>query len=200
MFTNDPVLKGALAILVVLMGAIFFWQPLKMTYSNVSIANDFVLQTTQGTLDTKSLRGKVLAIVFGHANCSSACTDRIGRTVKAYSMLEGAERSQVRMILVSVDPEHDTPARIAEYARGIHADLIGATGKPEEVKAITDAFAADTKRFPSPDGGEIIEASPLICVVDANGRFVAVLNADQPPEKIAAALRGRLPSVLPPGK
>jgi protein SCO1/2 len=198
MLFNDPPMKIALAILVVLMGAVFFWQPLKMTWATAKITNDFVLQTTDGALDTKSLRGKVLAVAFGYADCGSPCTDRLARTAQAYSMLGAAERAQVKLILVSVDPEHDTPARIGQYAKTIHPDMVGATGRPEDVKAVTEAFAAETRKATRTDGVEIIEASPLTCIVDAEGRFVSVLHGELPPEKVAAALRGRLPSILPP--
>lgn len=191
-------MKVALAILVVLMAAVFFWRPLSMVMSDVRVTNDFVLQTAEGALDSKGLRGKVLAIIFGYAGCGEACAGRMGQFAKAYEMLSASERSQVKPILISVDPERDTPARIKQYAAGIHADLTGATGKAEEIKAVADAFAADYRKFESQAGDYAIQVSALTYVVDADGRFVAVLNESTSPEKVAAALRARLPGLLPP--
>lgn len=194
-------IKAFLAVFVVLLGAVFFWQPIKATFSGVSITNDFVLQTADGTLDTKSLRGKVLAIVFGYANCDAPCTNHVAETAKAYDMLNAGERSQVRMILVSVDPERDTSAGIKEYASRIHPEIIGATGKPEEIKAVADAFSVDYQKYqPQGGSGYAIAVRPLTYIVDADGRFVSVLNETLPVEKTAAALRARLPATLPPGK
>ena len=196
---SNLLMKVALAIFVVLLGAVFFWQPISATFSNASITNDFILQTTDGALDSKRLRGKVLAIVFGYAGCDAPCTNRLTKAVKAYEALNAQERGQVRMVLVSVDPEHDTPARIAEYARRIHPDMVGATGKPEEVKAVAEAFAANYQKFEMKDGGYAIEVSPLTYIVAPDGRFVSVLNEAIAVDKAAAALRARIPATaLPP--
>lgn len=195
----SPLLKVSLAILVVLLGAVFFYQPLKMVVSKGSITNDFVLQTAAGPLDSKQLRGKVLAIEFAYANCGAPCAARLAKFAQAYELLSAAERAQVQMILVSVDPEHDTPARIGEYAAGIGRDIVGATGTPENILAVTEAFGADFKKFESKDGSYAIDMRGLTYVVDAEGRFASVLNEMAPAEQIAAALRQRVPAApLPP--
>lgn len=195
---TTPLMKFALAVLVVLMGAVFFWQPLSMVTSNTSIVNDFVLQTADGALDSKRLRGKVLAITFAYANCGERCSARLAKTVAAYDKLAAAERGGVSMILISVDPERDSPAAIARYAKSIHPDFVGATGKPAEIQALAAAFAADYRRFETPDGGYIVEPSPMTYVVAPDGRFVSVLSEAIPADKGAAALRSRLPAVRPP--
>ncbi len=190
--------KISLAILVVLLAAVFFWQPLTMVTSKVSITNDFVLQTAKGYLDSRQLRGKVLAIAFASASCGAPCTARLGKLAQAYELLNLAERDQVRMILVSVDPEHDTPARIAEYAGSISRDMIGGTGNPEEIMAMADKFGADYRKAEPKGGSAFVEVSALAYIVDMDGRFVSVLNEMVTPEKMAAALRQRLPVTLPP--
>ena len=195
----SPLLKVSLAILVVLLGAVFFYQPLKMVVSKGSITNDFLLQAADGPLDSKRLRGKVLAIEFGYANCGTPCAARMEKFAKAYELLSVAERAQVKMILVSVDPEHDTPARIRQYATGIGRDIVGATGTPENIQAVAEAFGADYKKFDTKDGGYAIDMRGLTYVVDAEGRFASVLNEMAPAEQIAAALRQRVPAAaLPP--
>ena len=192
-------LKAFFALFVVLLGAVFFWQPLSATFSNTSITNDFILQTAYGTLDSKSLRGKVLAIFFGPTNCGAPCTDQIAKLAQAREALNAGERSQVMVILITVDPERDTPVRMGEYARSLHADFVGASGKPEEIKAVADAFSADFAKRMLQDGSYVVEARPLTYLVDTNGRFVSVLNENLSAAKVAEALRARLPKMLPPG-
>jgi protein SCO1/2 len=194
------VFKGAIVTFVIMMAAMFFWQPISMTFSNAPVTNDFVLQTADGALDTKTLRGKVLALVFAHAGCDEACKGRLAKVGRAYEMLGASERSQTMMILVSVNPEQDTPAAISAYARSVHPNFIGATGKPEEVKAVTDAFAVHVINQKLPDGSQVIEASPLTYLVGPDGRFVSVLNEVVSEDKVAAAMRKHLPTMLPPGR
>ena len=189
--------KGAIVTFVIMMAAVFFWQPISMTFSNAPITNDFVLQTADGALDSKTLRGKVLALVFAHAGCDAACTGRLAKVARAHDMLGAAERSQVMMIAVSVNPAQDTPAAISAYARKVHPNFVGVTGKPEEIKAVTDAFAVNVINQKLPDGSQVIEASPLTYLVGPDGRFVSVLNEVVAEAQVAAALRKHLPTLLP---
>ncbi|MDO8932920.1 MAG: SCO family protein [Rhodocyclaceae bacterium] len=193
------IIKIAIASFVVLMGAVFFWQPIKMTFSNVRVTNDFVLQTTTGTLDSKALRGKVLLVLFGYASCGEPCAARLARLGGGLDQLSAREREQVKVIVVSVDTERDTPARIADYAKKAHPEFIGATGKADEVKALTEAFGADNQKFSPKDGSTVVEVSQFTYLVAPDGRFVSVLNEATAPEKVAAALRARIPGLLPPG-
>jgi protein SCO1/2 len=194
------IFKGAVVTFVIMMAAVFFWQPISMTFSNAPVTNDFVLQTADGALDTKALRGKVLTLVFAHAGCDGACKGRLAKVTRAYEMLSASERNQTMMVLVSVNPERDTPAAIGSFAKSIHPGFVGATGKPDEIKAVTDAFAVHVINQKLPDGSQVIEASPLTYLVGPDGRFVAVLNEAVSEEKVAAAVRKHLPAMLPPGR
>lgn len=192
----DWLTKVGLVGLVVLMGAVFFWQPIKATFSGTTVTNDFVLESSDGALDTKAMRGKVLALMFGYADCGERCEARLAKAAQAYRLLSSGERSRVAVILISVD-DRDTPAKIAAAARKAHPEFIGASGKAEPVKAVADAFGANFQKHVLSDGSVSIDVSALTYVVDADGKFVSVLNESVAPEQIAAALRSRLPAAMP---
>lgn len=196
MKTMDWLTKVGLAGLVVLMGAVFFWQPIKATFSGATVTNDFVLESSEGAVDSKALRGKVVALTFAYAGCGERCAARHANLARAYEALTSGERARVATIIVSVD-DRDTPASMAAAAKKVHPDFIGATGKTEAVKAVADAFGANFQKHILSDGSVSIDVSPLVFVIDAEGKFVAVLNETMTPEKIAASLRARLPSALP---
>lgn len=192
--------KAMFAVFVVLLGAVFFWQPLATTFSKATVTNDFILQTSGGTLDSKALRGKVMLLLFGYARCTEPCATQLTKITKAYEMLSDGDRSQVKVVVVSFDAERDTPADISAYVKKFHSDFIGATGKPEEVKTLAEAFAADYQKTPPINGDYAIDFRPNTYIVAPDGRFVSVLNEAIPVEKIAAALRSRILTQLPPGK
>lgn len=192
----DWLTKVGLAGLVVLMGAVFFWQPIKATFSGTTVVNDFVLESSDGALDTKAMRGKVLALTFGYARCGEPCAERLGRAARAYELLTSGERSRVAVILISVD-DRDTPAAIAAAAKKAHPDFIGASGKPEQIKAVADAFGVNYQKHELSDGTTTIGVSPMIFVVDADGKFASVISESTEPEKIAASLRAKLPAAMP---
>lgn len=196
MKTMDWLLKIGVVGLVILMGAVFFWQPLQKTFSGATYTNDFVLESTDGAIDTKAMRGKVLALTFAYAQCGEACAPRLAKAARAYDMLTSGERSRVTMIVISVD-ERDTPATIAAAAKKAHPGFIGASGTPEQIKAIADSFGVNYQKHALSDGSTAISVSPMIFLIDADGKFASVLSESSEPEKIAASLRAKLPAAMP---
>ena len=186
-------MKIAIAGLVVLMGAVFLWRPLSLPFSGAVATNDFVLQTADGPLDTKALRGNVLAVVFATVDCGRPCAERAGKLARAYGRLADGERAAVKMILVSADPQRDPPARIRDYAKGIHPDMIGATGTAEQVQGVADGFAVLIKRNPPGGDGPAVSVSQWIYMVEADGRYSSVLNDNTGADAIAQSLRSRVP-------
>lgn len=194
-------IKVAFGGLVFLLAAIFLWQPLTLPFSGTVSSNDFVLHTAaEGVLDSKSLRGKVMAVIFTHSDCQSGCDGYIGRLAKAYDLLNPGERSFVRLIMIAANPEKDTPAAMAEHARHYHADFIGLSGKPEDVQKVADGFAAMIKKGTTGDGRPVVSVSPMVYIVNAEGHFASVLNEQLAAEDIAKSLRARIPPQLPPGR
>lgn len=196
MKTIDWLTKIGVVGLVILMGAVFFWQPLQKTFSGATYTNDFVLESTDGAIDTKAMRGKVLALTFAYAQCGEACAPRLAKAAQAYDMLTSGERSRVAVIVVSVD-ERDTPAAIAAAAKKAHPAFIGASGKPEQIKAIADSFGVNYQRHDLSNGTVAISVSPMTFVIDADGKFASVLSESTEPEKVAASLRAKLPAAMP---
>jgi len=81
---------------------------------------DFVLQSAAGPVDTKALRGNVLLVYFGYINCPDVCPMSMAAGAAALNALTPAERARTRMIMVSVDPERDTPAKLKDYVAYFH--------------------------------------------------------------------------------
>jgi protein SCO1/2 len=56
----------------------------------------------------------------------------------------GADLARVRMISISIDPEHDTPERLRQYARKFKAgpQWLFLTGKTEDIASVQKAFEA----------------------------------------------------------
>jgi len=64
--------------------------------------------------------GKPVILNFIYTTCTAVCP------ILSHSFAElqrklGAERDQVRMVSISIDPEEDTPGRLAEYAARFNA-------------------------------------------------------------------------------
>jgi len=70
---------------------------------------------------TESMLGHVAVVDFVFTRCSASCPRLTARMSELQARL-ARDRSDVRLVSFSVDPENDTPAVLAAYAARAHAD------------------------------------------------------------------------------
>jgi protein SCO1/2 len=158
------------------------------------VGGDFVLQSASGPVDTKALRGKVLLIYFGYTNCPDICPASMAAGAQALNVLSAKERAQTMMIMVSVDPERDTPAKLKDYATFFHPSMLGVTGTAAEIEAVAKSFGAGYIRQP-PDlnGRYAVDHSANTYLIDPEGQLVASLPLGTSTIDVVAAIRKYLP-------
>jgi cytochrome oxidase Cu insertion factor (SCO1/SenC/PrrC family) len=71
----------------------------------------------------------------------------------------GAIAEQINFVFVTVDPERDRPAYLAEYLSSFDCRIIGLTGAPDQVAALAGALGAVYARIASADGDYTIDHS-----------------------------------------
>ncbi|KAF0163946.1 MAG: electron transport protein SCO1/SenC [Rhodocyclaceae bacterium] len=151
---------------------------------------DFVLQSAAGPVDTRALRGNVLLIYFGYINCPDICPVSMAAGAAALNALTPAERGKTRMIMISVDPERDTPAKLKEYVAYFHPAMIGAVGTAAETAAIAKSFGVGYMRQPTrPDGGYAVDHSSQTFVIGPDGKLMELLPLGVATDKVVATVR-----------
>ena len=82
---------------------------------------DFTLTDSEAQVfNSQGLKGKVWVINFFFTSCEGICPAVNGRMAALYRSFK--DKSAVRVVSVSVDPERDTPERLAAYAQRFKAD------------------------------------------------------------------------------
>src|SRR5690606_23895014 len=96
----------------------------------------FALVDDQGQLfDNQRLQDKWTLAFFGFTRCPDVCPAGMAILKQFHKIMAGsplAENTQV--VLVSVDPEHDTPVVIGSYAKQIYPSFIGVTGDHRQIE------------------------------------------------------------------
>ena len=120
-----------------------------------------------------SLRGQPALVFFGFTHCPDVCPTALGRLKLLHDSRDGALKS-ARVVLISVDGERDTPARLKEYLAPLSLDFIGLTGDPKLASKIAAQFAAVFfKEPPGKDGSYNVMHSTQVFAVDRSGRLRA---------------------------
>jgi protein SCO1/2 len=64
--------------------------------------------------------GRPIVLNFIFTTCTTICP-LMSSTFAQFESRLGADAEKVHLMSISIDPEHDTPARLSEYARKFHA-------------------------------------------------------------------------------
>jgi protein SCO1/2 len=117
-------------------------------------------------------------VFFGFTQCPDICPTTLAVLAQAGRQLTDLPLAeQPRVLLVSVDPERDTPERLAAYVRFFDPAFLGATGSLESIAATAAAFGVPYAKVSMPDGGYTMDHGSGIFVVSPAGGIVAYLSA-----------------------
>ncbi len=154
---------------------------------------DFVLQGPNGTVDSKNYRGKLMLVFFGYVHCPDVCPTSLVAMNEVLNGMTPEERTNIQPILISVDPERDTPESLKNYAAYFHPSLIGVTGTPEQIATLAKAFGAGYIKQPTRlDGSYAVDHSANTYLVGKNGKLLATLPYGAPADELRAAIRAAL--------
>ena len=141
----------------------------------------------------QDFRGRIMLVFFGFTFCPDVCPSGLQVMSAALDKL-GAKAERVVPILITVDPERDTPAQLALYVSSFHPRLVGLTGTPAEVQAAARAYRVYLKKVEDPKStaGYTIDHSSIIYVMGPDGayrtHFLHSTNADAMAERLAKLL------------
>tara|TARA_R110000787_G_scaffold143488_5_gene257258 strand:+ start:36532 stop:37134 length:603 start_codon:yes stop_codon:yes gene_type:complete len=159
-----------------------------------SIKSDFALVDHTGkSVTDENYRGKWLLVFFGFTNCPDVCPTALNEIAQIIENL-GEKAAKVQPLFITIDPERDTPERMAEFVSAFDPRITGLTGTPEQIKASTKSFKvyyAKEVQKGAPDG-YTMEHTASLYLIDPKGRFVRPYSYNATIEEISDDLRERL--------
>lgn len=118
------------------------------------------------------LRGKIALLFFGYTYCPDVCPTTMAEMRKLMERL-GAQADKVTVVFVSVDPERDTPARLAEYVPFFDRRFYGVQVPPDVLEQIKRDYGvyAEKRPYVGADGVETytIDHTARVFLVDQAG-------------------------------
>ena len=152
---------------------------------------DFTLTSADGPVAKSDFRGRFAVMVFGFTRCPAICPTTLARLASALEEL-GPGGQEIQVVMVTVDPERDTPERIREYTRAFAPGFLGLTGTVEEITEVAAAFGIFHARSEEPaptSGGYLVDHTTSVTVLDRDGAARLVWAFGTETEHMASDLR-----------
>jgi protein SCO1 len=100
----------------------------------------FTLQDGDGRQVTnRDFRGKYMLVYFGYTFCPDACPTTLNEVVVALDHL-GAKAGGIQPNFITVDPKHDTPTVVKQYASAFSPRLLALSGSPDQIAQVAKAY------------------------------------------------------------
>ncbi len=152
-------------------------------------AMQFVDQA-QRPFNVDRLKGHWTFMFFGFTNCPDVCPTTLALLAQTKKQLADLpQEQQPQVVFVSVDPERDTPERIASYVRFFDPQFTGITAAPQQIQAFTTSMGVPVAINKAADGTYTVDHSGAVFVIDPNGNWHALFSPPLQAKLIAADYR-----------
>jgi protein SCO1/2 len=142
---------------------------------------DFTLYDTDGRpFDFRARTdGLVTLLFFGYTHCPDVCPIHMANIAAVLRDLDYADRSQIRVVFVTTDPERDTPAVVRAWLDRFDRSFIGLRGTKAEIDSVQAALhlpaAIRQPSRPGPlPGAYAVGHAAQVVAFTADGRARAV--------------------------
>ena len=144
-----------------------------------------LLTSTGGRASLEAFEDKLVVLYFGYTFCPDVCPTTLSTLKKAVDKL-GRDAEDVQVVMVSVDPQRDTPEILADYLAYFDPTFVGMTGTEDEIASIATVYGVYFKaREGSVDTGYLVDHSAHLMVVDRDGYLKLLLPPDLTVDQIA---------------
>jgi len=155
------------------------------------IGGPFTLTDQFGeTRRDEDFRGRFMLIFFGYANCRSICPVGLRHMTAALDKLSDKKKARIQPILITVDPQNDTPESMSRTLPKIHPRLLGLTGSPARLAEVYRAYQIESKQVAkTADGEPIFAHGSFIYLMRPDGGFATMMPPVLDEQRIVKILR-----------
>jgi protein SCO1/2 len=157
------------------------------------IGGPFALTDHTGKSRTDAdFRGKLMLVYFGFSFCPDICPTDLMAIGQAIDKL-GPAGEGVQPLFVTLDPERDTAAHLAEYLLFFHPRLLGLTSDAAHIRDAARAYRVYYAKVVIDGAAEYtIDHSGFIYLMDRDGKYLGFFPPGTPADRMAAIIEVHL--------
>ena len=164
-----------IGLAAVLVGWAFFRSPYQYQgslFDPALPAPDFELGNQNGEpFRLSDQQGKVVLLFFGYTTCPDVCPVTLTEFRQVKQAL-GEQAGKVRFVLVTVDPERDTPQKLGTYVEQFDPAFTGLTGSQEALQKVYQDYGVYVAKVDShTSAGYLVDHTARVYAVDKQGNL-----------------------------
>ena len=198
---KNPKLKRLRAVLWVLVAAaalaaigLLFWSGPRASGKRGSdtaqkqFGGPFTLVDANGQpFSSARLEGKPHLMFFGFTRCGDVCPTTLARLTRLRDQAGGP--AAMNIVFVTIDPAHDGPREVGQYAQLFNSPIIGLTGTQQQIDAVKRQYGIYAEPMPHAAAGQEMAHTGTVLVFDRAGGFVGTITPDEPDASALATLK-----------
>jgi protein SCO1 len=131
-------------------------------------------------------------LYYGYTFCPDVCPTTLAEVTKAVQAL-GKKAEDVQVLMITVDPERDTPERLAEYMAFFNPSFVGLSGTPDQIAEAATPFGIYYQKHEGTSAsGYLVDHTATVNVLDREGRMRLVWPFGTEGDAMAADLKQML--------
>lgn len=156
------------------------------------------LVTPWNTLfDRATLKGRPYVVWFGCTACADDTAPMLARLVRLRAAL-GPDGKDMPIVLITLDPERDTPERLRTFVDDLGSGVIALTGHADVLARVADNAGVFVHRTALAGGGQRVEHTGAAYLYDANDDFFGTISTKESDAQAATKLRAAIGAGMDP--
>lgn len=138
--------------------------------------------------------GQWVLIYFGFTHCPDICPDELEKMIEVVEEIDGIRSlPNLTPILITIDPERDTPEAMAAYVKEFSPKLLGLTGSVQQVEQVSRSYRVYYSQGPKDEDNDyIVDHTIIMYLVGPDGQFVDYYGQNKRSPEISSSIASHM--------
>ncbi|XP_020777357.2 LOW QUALITY PROTEIN: protein SCO1 homolog, mitochondrial [Boleophthalmus pectinirostris] len=138
--------------------------------------------------------GQWILIYFGFTHCPDICPDELEKMIEVVDEIDGIRSlPNLTPILITIDPDRDTPEAMAAYVKEFSPKLVGLTGSVAQVEQVSRSYRVYYSQGPKDEDNDyIVDHTIIMYLVGPDGQFVEYYGKTNEEPEISSSIASHM--------